>query len=250
MNRKRVISLDIDSISYNDSLHKIIELAQGKAPSYACFANSHMTIEAHKDQNFAGQVNSASLVLPDGMPLVKAFKFFYGVEQERVAGMDVMPDLLRLAEKINLSVFFFGTTPDILQGIRSKIESDFSGLKIAGMLSPPFDRSLDDPSYIDAINFSGANLVFVALGCPKQEKWMASHSAKINAVLLGVGGAFPVFAGITSRAPLLMRNLSLEWLYRLLQEPNRLFLRYLTTNSLFLFLAFRYKLGQIFGRQK
>ena len=107
------------------------------------------------------------------------------------------------------------------------------------MVSPPFDKSLDDESYISAIVHSNANLVFVALGCPKQEKWMANHSHKINAVLLGVGGAFPVFANLTGRAPLMLQNVGLEWLYRLVQEPKRLFGRYFRTNTKFLFLVVR-----------
>ena len=96
------------------------------------------------------------------------------------------------------------------------------------------------------INSSGANLVFVALGCPKQEKWMAQNSHKINAMLLGVGGAFPVFAGVASRAPLFMQNTGLEWVYRLYQEPKRLFKRYLFTNSIFLFLVLKAKIKLIF----
>ncbi len=182
------------------------------------------------------------------MPLVKVLKFFYGIKQDRIAGMDVMPELMKEAEINSLKVFFFGTTPELLEKIRIRAEKEFPRLTIAGMLSPPFNKSLDEETYIDAINSSGANLVFVALGCPKQEKWMAKHSHKIHAVLLGVGGAFPVFAGTASRAPKVMRDLSLEWLYRLFQEPGRLFKRYMVTNSLFLYLVFKEKIKMIFSR--
>ena len=133
--------------------------------------------------------------------------------------------------------------------IKNKIEKKFPNVKIAGLFSPPYDKPLDDKSYIDLINDSGADLVFVSLGCPKQEKWMANHYHNINAVLLGVGGAFSVYAGVTKRAPLFMRNAGLEWMYRLLQEPRRLFKRYFKTNSLFIYLLIKIKMKKVFGAE-
>jgi len=242
----KIVSLNIRAISYRKSIEEITEYAIMKKPSYVCFANVHMVIEAYQDRQFAKDVNSATLVLPDGMPLVKTLKWFYGIEQDRVAGMDVMPDLIRIASQNNLKLFFFGTTPELLEKIRLKIEQDFPKSDIVGLFSPPFNEPLNNDLYIEMINSSGANLVFVALGCPKQEKWMAQNSHKINAMLLGVGGAFPVFAGVASRAPLFMQNTGLEWVYRLYQEPKRLFKRYLFTNSIFLFLVLKAKIKLIF----
>lgn len=244
--RKKIISLDIDLFSYKDSIKKIMEDARDRKRGYVCFANVHMIIEAYQDKQFDKDVNSATLVLPDGMPLVKTLKWFYGIEQDRVAGMDVMPDLIRIASNNNLKLFFFGTTPELLEKIRLKIEKDFPKTDVVGLFSPPFNEPLNNDLYTEMINSSGANLVFVALGCPKQEKWMAQNSSKINAMLLGVGGAFPVFAGVASRAPLFMQNTGLEWVYRLYQEPKRLFKRYLFTNSIFLFLVLKAKIKLIF----
>ena len=244
--RRKIISLDIDLFSYKDSIKKIMEDARDRKRGYVCFANVHMIIEAYQDKQFAKDVNNATLVLPDGMPLVKTLKWFYGIEQDRVAGMDVMPDLIRIASNNNLKLFFFGTTPELLEKIRLKIEKDFPKTDVVGLFSPPFNEPLNNDLYTEMINSSGANLVFVALGCPKQEKWMAQNSSKINAMLLGVGGAFPVFAGVASRAPLFMQNAGLEWLYRLYQEPKRLFKRYLFTNSIFLFLVLKTKIKLIF----
>lgn len=244
--RKKIISLDIDLFSYKDSIKKIMEDARDRKRGYVCFANVHMIIEAYQDKQFDKDVNSATLVLPDGMPLVKTLKWFYGIEQDRVAGMDVMPDLIRIASNNNLKLFFFGTTPELLEKIRLKIEKDFPKTDVVGLFSPPFNEPLNNDLYTEMINSSGANLVFVALGCPKQEKWMAQNSSKINAMLLGVGGAFPVFAGVASRAPLFMQNAGLEWVYRLYQEPKRLFKRYLFTNSIFLFLVLKTKIKLIF----
>jgi N-acetylglucosaminyldiphosphoundecaprenol N-acetyl-beta-D-mannosaminyltransferase len=243
--RKRIISLDIDLLKYQDALAKIVAFGKSRRSGYICFANVHMTIEAYNNKNFADQVNNATLVLADGVPLVKTLNFFYGHVQERVAGMDVLPDVIALAEKNDLKIFFFGTTPDLLEKIKTKVEKEFPRVNIVGLLSPPFEKRLDSPEYIDLINNSGAHMVFVALGCPKQEKWMADHFEKINALLLGVGGAFPVYAGVTRRAPAFMRDWGLEWLYRLYQEPKRLFKRYLKTNSLFIYLVLKAKLTRL-----
>jgi N-acetylglucosaminyldiphosphoundecaprenol N-acetyl-beta-D-mannosaminyltransferase len=248
--RRRIISLNIDLIKYNDSLTQIIEKGKAKTPAYVCFANVHMIIEAYGNRNFAEQVNGATLVLPDGMPVVNALQFLYGISQERIPGMNAFPDLIRMSEVNDLKIFLFGTTDTLLEQIRVKAERQFPKLKIAGLFSPPFDKSIDEESYITLINDSGANLVFVALGCPKQEKWMATHSHKIQATLVGVGGAFPVYAGTVKRAPEWVQSISLEWLYRLSQEPVRLFKRYLRTNTLFLVLISRIKWGQLFHKPR
>jgi N-acetylglucosaminyldiphosphoundecaprenol N-acetyl-beta-D-mannosaminyltransferase len=236
---KQILSLNIDVTTYKDAQSTIEAFGKNKLPGYVCFANVHMTIEACDNPTFARQVNNATLVLPDGMPIVKSLNLLYGVSQERIAGMDIFPDLLKKANELKLSVFFFGSTNDVLQRIIERVRREFTDLTIAGSLSPPFNQSINNSNYIDIINNSNANLVFVALGCPKQEIWMATHSHFINSVLLGVGGAFPVFAGMTKRAPKFMQNAGLEWLYRLIQEPTRLFGRYFKTNIKFLFLLTR-----------
>jgi N-acetylglucosaminyldiphosphoundecaprenol N-acetyl-beta-D-mannosaminyltransferase len=164
--------------------------------------------------------------------------------------MDIFPELLRAAELGSLKVYFFGTTNEILEKINTNARAQFPKLNVAGSFSPPFDKSIDDESYVEMIRSSGADLVFIALGCPKQETWMAKHYQKINAVLLGVGGAFPIYAGTAKRAPLVMRNMGLEWLYRLLQEPKRLFKRYFITNTLFMYLVAGRKLRSIFGKEE
>lgn len=243
----RVVTLSLDLISYTDALARIIGWARNKESRYVCFVNVHMVVEAYRDPDFAHQVNDASLRLADGMPLLGWLRAFSGIKQERIAGMDVLPDLIGLAGQNGLKVYFFGTTNDLLEQIRHTIRERYPNVKIAGMYSPPFGESLDEASYADQINASDANLVFVALGCPKQEKWMARNSGRIHAPLLGVGGAFPVFAGAARRAPRFMQRVGLEWLFRLFQEPRRLFTRYLVTNCIFLGLAFREKIRTLGG---
>ena len=241
LERKRLISIDVSVGPYTVFIRQIADLAERRKSSYVCVANVHMTVEAKRDKEFREVVNNADLVTPDGMPLVYALRLLYGLRQERVAGMDLMPDLIKESEKRGFSVFFFGSTRDVLDRILKRIESEFPALRVAGSYSPPFKplEDLDLDRIAEMIEESGPNIVFVSLGCPKQERFMAMMKGKINAVMIGVGGAFPVFAGLKKRAPGWMQKAALEWLYRLIQEPQRLTLRYAYTNTLFLYLLAR-----------
>ena len=175
------------------------------------------------------------------MPLVIALRWLYGIKQDRLAGMDLMPSILVEAEKKNISVFFYGSTKQNLEAISTYVNSAYPNLSVAGVHSPPFRQltNLEELDIINKINNSGASLVFVSLGCPKQENWMYSMNGKINGVMLGVGNAFLTTAGLENRAPNWMRRASLEWLHRLIIEPRRLWKRYLLTNTLFLLLLVR-----------
>ncbi|WP_247237830.1 WecB/TagA/CpsF family glycosyltransferase [Telluribacter sp. SYSU D00476] len=236
--RKPLLETYITTGSYDTFVEKLTNIAKSKISSYVCVANVHMIVEAYKSSTFAKIVNDADIVAPDGVPLSIGLKWLYGTHQDRVAGMDLLPSLLLQAEKQELNVFFFGSTPEVLDAMRKRCMSIYPNLKIAGAISPPF-RPLnkeEDEAIAQRINLSGAHIVFVALGCPKQEKWMAEMKGKVNALMIGLGGAFPVFAGLQSRAPIWMQRMSLEWLFRLYQEPGRLWKRYLTTNPLFILL--------------
>lgn len=246
--KARLLSLDINLLAYHEALNKIIDLAKNREASYVCFTNVHMAIEAHWDKAFSQKVNSASLVLPDGVPIAKSLKLIHGIKQDRIAGMDALPDLIQLADENQLRIFFFGSTPDELCKTKTRIQNQYPNLKVVGLLSPPFGDLFDNPDYINEINDSKANIVFVALGCPKQEKWMASNSGKINATLLGIGGALSVFSGSSNRAPVWMQKYSLEWLYRLLKEPGRMWKRYLVTNTLFLYLLSKQIASSLLGK--
>lgn len=217
MKRRRVVSLNLSTGTYCDFITRIIGLGVHRMSSYVCIANVHMTIEAFRNKDFEHIVNNADIVTPDGMPLAKGLKMLYGLEQERVSGMDLMPDLIKESEKEGLSIYFLGSTIDVLEKIRERIYREHPQLKIAGFYSPPFRQLTKEEEIetIQSINLSGANIVFVALGCPKQETWMAKHKEKINAVMIGLGGAFPVYSGLQRRAPVIMQNYSLEWLFRL-----------------------------------
>ncbi|MBU6158091.1 MAG: WecB/TagA/CpsF family glycosyltransferase [Bacteroidetes bacterium] len=232
----QLISLNINNLSYQNILNKIIDFSKNRQSSYVCLANVHMTIEAYLDADFASKVNNADVVAADGMALVKSIKFLFGLKHERATGFDLLPDLLKKAASLDLSVFVFGGTVEMLSLTKNHISSQYPGITNHYYYSPPF-RSLtndEEIEIINTINQSGAQLVFVVLGCPKQEKWMAKMKGKINACMIGVGGALPVVIGMQKRAPQWMQEMSLEWLFRLFQEPKRLFRRYFITNSLFI----------------
>lgn len=248
----QLLSLVVDTGLYQNFVKEICHMARVKTSSYICVANAHMLVEAHKDPAFAKVVNGADIVTPDGMPLCKAIHLLYGRKQERVAGMDLLPDLIYEAEAQALPVFFYGGSRQMLENASSYLGTRYPRLKIAGLYSPPFRKlSVDEEcGVINMINNSGASLVFVALGCPKQENWMAGMKGKIHSCMIGIGGALPVMLGMQKRAPVWMQRSSLEWLYRLGQEPKRLFKRYAITNNIFLGLLFKQWLKQGFASIK
>jgi N-acetylglucosaminyldiphosphoundecaprenol N-acetyl-beta-D-mannosaminyltransferase len=153
--------------------------------------------------------------------------------------MDLLPELLKESASQHIPVFFFGGTEEMLTRTKIYIQKNYPGLQISGMFSPPFKpmKFEEEEEIINTINSSGAQLLIVILGCPKQEKWMAAMKGKIAASMIGIGGALPVMIGLQKRAPVWMQNAGLEWLFRLYKEPVRLFKRYFVTNSLFIYLA-------------
>jgi len=214
----------------------IFKAAEAKQGHYICFANVHMLMEADTDPAFQQILNRAYLALPDGAPVAMYLRRRYRIAQERQPGMDWFPRLLQEAANRGVSVFFYGGQPAVLEILVHRAKENLPTLRIAGAVSPPY-RALtpqEDAAYMAQINASGAGLVFVALGCPKQEKWMAAHQQAIHACMLGVGQAFLTYAGLEKRLPPALRKLPIEWLYRLILEPRRLFRRYALTNTRFL----------------
>lgn len=232
------ISLNVDLISKERLVERLLRHAAEHTPASVCVANVHMVIEGHRNPQFARAVNSADYVITDGMPLVWFLKNIHHIKQERITGMDLLPELLARAAEEKQRVFFYGGTEDMLMKTRDHLETTFPGLQIAGMYSPPF-RSLstdEEKEILAHIREAKPDWVFVVLGCPKQERWMANMRDQLNAVMIGIGGALPVMIGIQKRAPLWAQRAGLEWFFRLCQEPKRLAKRYGVTNTLFLYL--------------
>lgn len=233
-----VFGLGISTGSFGEHVAAIIAMGREHRSAYVCCVNVHMCMEAQADATFREVVNGADLATADGMPIVKSVNKFNLIAQERVAGNDLMPAVLAEAEKEGLSVFLHGGEPHVLEKITGRMAMDHPRLKIAGAYSPPFRQATAAEREEEAarIRQSGAHIVLVSLGCPKQERWMAEMKGRVPAVMLGVGGAFLLYAGMDTRAPLWMRKASLEWLYRLALEPRRLWKRYLVTNTSFILL--------------
>ncbi len=241
MKKVKIINSLISTGTFKEFIDTIFDLTDRQSSAYVCCANVHMVIESYQDTGFNKMLNEADLATPDGRPLSIVMKLFDKIAQERVAGMDLLPALLKEAEIRGKSVYFYGSTDEVLDKIKEQISIDFPALRVAGVYSPPF-RPLseeEDRAIIKNINESGANLVFVSLGCPKQEKWMANHKGKVNACMLGVGQAFLTYTGLEKRLPKWARDWSLEWAYRLYLEPKRLWKRYVVGNSIFLFFVFK-----------
>jgi len=235
----RLVSFPVSTGTYKEMLNAIIARCNTGVASSVCIANVHMVVTAYQDKQFAPVVQQADIVTPDGLPLTWAMRLLFGIRQPRVAGMDLLPDLIGSAEQTGVAVYFYGGTHEMLDRTRESLAVSHPLLKIAGTYSPPFRNltSEEEDEVAEQINKSGAKMVFVVLGCPKQEKWMNSMKNKITAVMIGVGGALPVLIGMQKRAPLWMQKKGLEWFYRLCQEPRRLFRRYAITNVLFIVLV-------------
>lgn len=246
--KRRVLTADISLGSFAQHIEVMAALGAAHRSSYVCCVNAHMTVEA-KEAAFAAVVNGADLATADGMPVLRALQRFHKVEQERVAGNDIMPALMAKAARAGLGVFLIGATEEVQQKIVDRAAQELPDLRIVGQYSPPFApvEDMDLEADAERINATGAHIVLVSLGCPKQEKWMAAMKGRVNAVMLGMGGAFLLYAGIDKRAPKWMRDLSLEWVYRLWLEPKRLWRRYVVTNSAFIVLVLKEMVHRAFG---
>lgn len=236
-----VIGAPIDVLDWNTAIGRISGWAGARESRYVCICNVHSVVTAMQEPDFGDVVRQADMATPDGMPVAWMLRRLGAPGQQRINGPDLMWKYCELAARRNEPVFFYGSTDDTLAKLRVALDSAFPGFKSAGMYSPPF-RTLsaqEDQQIVDMINTSGAGVVFVGLGCPKQEKWMAEHRGRINAVMIGVGAAFDYHAGTIQRAPLWMQHSGLEWLHRLCSEPRRLWRRYWSTNSRFIYYAIR-----------
>jgi len=240
-NRRRVpvLGLNIDVTDYDDAIATITELARKWNGAYVCVTNVHVTIEAEDDPSFRELVNNADLVLPDGTPLVWMQRWQGNEQASQVRGPSLMPMLMQHAEREGLKVGFLGGRQEVLDKILERARVDFPKLDVAYSYSPPFRSLTDDENaaMTDEINASGAQILFVGLGCPKQERWIAVNRDRVRAVSIGVGAAFDLYAGNIREAPAIISRLGMEWIFRLLQEPRRLFSRYLLVNPRFMWLA-------------
>ena len=236
---QNVVGFPVTALSFDAQMELMLRWAGNHLSKVICVANVHMLMEGRTNPAMSSVLCKADLVTPDGMPLVWIISLIRGISQDRVAGMDILLSLCQQSPSHQTSLFFLGSEPQILQRMEKRLQQEFPDLCIAGMQPLPF-RPLtreENDEIIRKINDSGAGIVLVSLGCPKQELWMDQHKDKIHAVMVGLGGVFPVYAGIHRWAPAWIRQMGLEWLFRLLQEPRRLWRRYSETIPSFSYLA-------------
>ncbi len=231
-----VLGTPIDVVTWDAAITRIAGWAAAHKSTSVCFCNVHSVVTAQSDPALAQALADADLAAPDGAPVAWLMRRQGHPEQGRVSGPDLMWRYFSHAQGSEQSVFLYGSSDATLTALCQRMRTEFPQLRIAGAYSPPFRplSAQEDEDIVQMINHSGANTVWVGLGCPKQEIWMHQQKGRIQAVMLGVGAAFDFNAGLISRAPAWMRHTGLEWLHRLGSEPGRLWRRYLSTNTAFI----------------
>lgn len=203
---------------------------------YMCVANVHTTVMASEDDSYKIIQNGGIMAIPDGGPLSVVGRKRGFSHMARTTGPDYMGEIFRISCEKGYRHYFYGATEQTLEKLRNQLTKSYPGLQIVGMYSPPFRNiSLEeDAAAVERINQSIPDFVWVGLGAPKQEHWMAAHQGRVKGFMVGVGAGFDYFAGNIERAPVWMQKYNLEWIYRLIQDPRRLFKRYLVTNTKFI----------------
>lgn len=235
--RGRVIGIPIDALSWDEARSLLLAWAKARVSRYVAICNVHSVVTATQDAAFRHVIEQADLATPDGAPVAWTLRRKGFRDQPRLNGPDLMWRLCRDAQAEGVSIGLYGSSTTTLSRLEDVLRAAFPKLMIGYSVSPPFRTLSDeeDEEVCRAINASGVGLLFVGLGCPKQESWMSVHRGRIHAVMLGVGAAFDYHAGTIGRAPEWMRSAGLEWLHRLCSEPRRLWRRYFFTNSRFIF---------------
>lgn len=223
-----------NTVSY---LEQNLELLRGK---YICVSNVHTTVMSYRDKEYQDVQNNAVFALPDGKPLSYVSRRRGYFQADRVAGPDLMTEIFKISAKKGYRHFFFGSTDETLKLLKEKLEENYPGINIAGMCSPKYYANIKDipeeenDEHVRIIKEAKPDFIWVGLGAPKQELWMAAHENCFDGIMLGVGAGFDFHAGTVKRAPKILQMLYLEWFYRLLQDPKRLFKRYFDTNLTFI----------------
>ncbi len=235
MAASEILGLEVAGRSYADAAKKSVQWARNRESRTMVFANVHVVMEAFDDPQFRADLNRMDLINPDGVPLVWALHALGETNASRVYGPDATEAILLAAEKEGISVGFYGGSQDTLDKLIVEVRRRYPTLSIDFILSPPFRKltAEEDEAISEQIVASGVRMLFVGLGCPKQERWMTAHQGRLPVVMLGVGAAFDFLAGTKPQAPRWMMRSGLEWLFRLVSEPGRLLGRYVKHNPRF-----------------
>lgn len=238
---RRIVGTRVDAVASDRVIDDVFGWVDERTSRYVCVCTVHMVMEGHDDPEFQSVVNGADLVTPDGVPLVWCLRLLGVPEAVRVHGPWLLPALCEQAARRGIPVGFYGGAPEVMHDLMVELRLRAPELVVAYQYCPPF-RALsaeEDEAILREIERSGARILFVGLGCPRQERWMAARHQRISAVMLGVGAAFDFVSGHKREAPAWMQHLGLGWLFRLACEPRRLWRRYLIHNPRFVALFTR-----------
>lgn len=236
-----ILEVGISAINMSDACLTVEEAVLKKQKKYICVCPVSTIMECKGNREVFNSVNQADLVTPDGMPIVWIGRLLGFKDIRRVYGPELMLKICDISVKKGYRSYLYGSSDYVLNKMKEKLNKKYPGLIISGSFSPPFRQISrdEDNEIIDKINGSNSDIVWVGLGSPKQDLWMREHRDKINTpVLIGVGAAFDFLAGVKPQAPVWIRNIGFEWLFRLVTEPKRLWHRYLIKYPLFIYYLF------------
>lgn len=234
-----IMGVNLAAISMNWLLEFTEKYIFDLSGDYMCVSNVHTTVMSYENEEYRFIQNGGIMAIPDGGPLSTLGRRRGFKDMSRTAGPSYMDEIFKISLIKGYKHYFYGSTEETLNKLCKKLMNEYPGLKIVGMYSPPFrDATMEEDIFIvDRINSLKPDFVWIGLGAPKQEMWMSDHQGRIHGFMVGVGAGFDYFAGNIKRAPEWMQNHNMEWLYRLIQDPKRLFKRYLITNIKFIWYA-------------
>jgi len=235
LQQRYVLGQRLDATDYADATARVIDWANRGESRYVCLSNVHMVMQGWDDTNFRQIINAADLITTDGVPLVWCLRALGLPSAVRVYGPDLTLHVCATAAQQQLAIGLYGGTAQSLKEFAALLQSRFPAIEIACSIAPPFRplTEAEDATYTKQLAESGARILFVGIGCPKQEIWMSEHRGRLNMPMLGVGAAFDFHAGRVKQAPAWLQAIGLEWLFRLLMEPRRLWRRYAWHNPRF-----------------
>lgn len=234
-----ILGVDIAAIDMEWLIDYLDNNIHALSGDYICVSNVHTTVTAYEDPEYLKVQNGGIMAIPDGGPLSSVGQRRGFKNMKRTTGPSLMGEIFKISAEKGYRHYFYGSTDETLEKLYAALVNAYPGIQIAGMYSPPFRPMTEDEdkAIVDRINETKPDFVWVGLGAPKQEKWMAAHQGRVNGLMVGVGAGFDYYAGNIERAPEWMQKRNLEWVYRLLQDPKRLFGRYWHTNTKFIWNA-------------
>lgn len=241
-----VLGVRVNAVDYDAAVQRIVASARQRTPLSVTALAVHGVMEGSFDAAMRTRMNALDLVCPDGQPVRWALRLLHGVAlPDRVYGPTLTLRTCAAAAERQLPIFLYGSRPEVLAALQASLQQRFPALRIAGALPSLFRRAepAEREERLQRIRDSGARITFVGLGCPRQEVWAYENTGALSMPVLAVGAAFDFHAGTLAQAPSTLQNYGLEWLFRLVKEPKRLWKRYLLLNPKYVYYLLRQKLG-------